>query len=61
MFACLNQFSAASIRLGFATFTFPALCLAYLGQGAALIHDPEGVIQSPFYASSAPALMRPRL
>ncbi|KAF5315194.1 hypothetical protein D9619_007278 [Psilocybe cf. subviscida] len=39
MFANLGQFNSASIRIGFCTFVYPALVLAYLGQGARLIHD----------------------
>ncbi|KIK08027.1 hypothetical protein K443DRAFT_86126 [Laccaria amethystina LaAM-08-1] len=49
MFANLGQFNAASIRLSFCFFTYPALILAYLGQGARLIRDGEAVFSNVFY------------
>jgi KUP system potassium uptake protein len=49
LFANLGQFNAASIRLSFCTVTYPALVLAYLGQGARLIHDGDVVISNVFY------------
>jgi KUP system potassium uptake protein len=47
----LGQFNRLSIQLSFACFTYPALVMAYLGQGARLIKDGENVIQNVFYAS----------
>ncbi|TFK33003.1 potassium transporter [Crucibulum laeve] len=49
MFANLGQFNAASIRLSFMIFVYPALVLAYLGQGARLIVDGEAVLANLFY------------
>ncbi|PAV24186.1 potassium transporter [Pyrrhoderma noxium] len=49
MFANLGQFNAASIRLAFSGFVYPCLILAYLGQGARLIHDGESVFSNIFY------------
>lgn len=51
MFANLGQFNATSIRLSFCSMTYPALILAYLGQGARLIVDGENVISNAFYRS----------
>ncbi|GAA5888422.1 hypothetical protein JCM5296_000624 [Sporobolomyces johnsonii] len=51
MFANLGQFDKRSIRLAFTCFIYPALCLAYLGQGARLIQDPVAVLQNPFFHS----------
>lgn len=51
VFANLGQFNAASIRLSFSTVVYPSLVLAYLGQGARLIADPDNVIQNVFYKS----------
>jgi KUP system potassium uptake protein len=49
MFANLGQFNAMSIRISFTTIVYPALCLAYLGQGARLITDGDNVISNVFY------------
>ncbi|KAF5319910.1 hypothetical protein D9611_011090 [Ephemerocybe angulata] len=49
MFANLGQFNATSIRISFCSFTYPALVLAYLGQGARLIRDGEAVFDNIFY------------
>ncbi|CAE6432002.1 unnamed protein product [Rhizoctonia solani] len=49
MFANLGQFNATSIRLSFIFLTYPALVLAYLGQGARLIVDGEEVFSNIFY------------
>ncbi|KAG8965644.1 hypothetical protein FRC03_000339 [Tulasnella sp. 419] len=51
LFANLGQFTMGSIQLTFAAFVFPSLVLAYLGQGAKLIADPENIIENVFYAS----------
>ncbi|KAF8799021.1 potassium transporter, partial [Phlegmacium glaucopus] len=51
MFANLGQFNAFSIRLSFCTFVYPALVLAYLGQGARLIHGGAPVLSNVFYNS----------
>ncbi|RXK34903.1 hypothetical protein M231_07837 [Tremella mesenterica] len=45
----LGQFNKAAIRLSFTTVTYPMLVLAYLGQGARLIHDGDAVIGNLFY------------
>ncbi|KAJ1300716.1 hypothetical protein OPQ81_002360 [Rhizoctonia solani] len=49
LFANLGQFNATSIRLSFLCLTYPALVLAYLGQGARLITDGEDVFSNIFY------------
>ena len=49
LFSSLGQFNAASIRLAFSGFVYPCLILAYLGQGARLIHDGESVFSNIFY------------
>jgi len=49
MFANLGQFNALSIRIAFAGFVWPALILAYLGQGARLIVDGQNVFNNIFY------------
>ncbi|CAE6398379.1 unnamed protein product [Rhizoctonia solani] len=49
LFANLGQFNATSIRLSFIFITYPALVLAYLGQGARLIADGEEVFSNVFY------------
>ncbi|CAE6459525.1 hypothetical protein ACGC1H_004059 [Rhizoctonia solani] len=49
LFANLGQFNATSIRLSFVCLTYPALVLAYLGQGARLITDGEQVFSNIFY------------
>ncbi|CAK5270446.1 unnamed protein product [Mycena citricolor] len=49
VFANLGQFNAASIRISFSLFVYPALVLAYLGQGARLIDDGEAVLSNIFY------------
>ncbi|KAF9561755.1 potassium transporter [Agrocybe pediades] len=51
VFANLGQFNATSIRISFCTFVYPALVLAYLGQGARLIHDGPNVLENVFYKS----------
>ncbi|KAJ7797662.1 potassium transporter [Mycena olivaceomarginata] len=49
IFANLGQFNALSIRISFAGFVYPALVLAYLGQGARLIRDGDAVLDNIFY------------
>ncbi|KZP18771.1 potassium transporter, partial [Athelia psychrophila] len=49
MFANLGHFNMLSIQISFSTFVFPSLVLAYLGQGARLIHDGEAVLTNIFY------------
>ncbi|KAJ7486154.1 potassium transporter [Mycena galericulata] len=49
IFANLGQFNATSIRMSFGGFVYPSLVLAYLGQGARLIHDGDEVISNIFY------------
>ncbi|KIM43016.1 hypothetical protein M413DRAFT_435192 [Hebeloma cylindrosporum] len=51
MFANLGQFNATSIRLSFCTFVYPGIILAYLGQGARLIHDGPAILPNVFYNS----------
>ncbi|KAG8800880.1 hypothetical protein FRC19_008514 [Serendipita sp. 401] len=51
MFANLGQFNMLSIQLSFGCFVYPALILAYLGQGAKLITNGDVVIAHVFYAS----------
>ncbi|KAF5389290.1 hypothetical protein D9757_003396 [Collybiopsis confluens] len=51
VFANLGQFNASSIRISFCCIVYPALILAYLGQGARLIVDGENVVQNVFYKS----------
>jgi KUP system potassium uptake protein len=47
----LGQFNALSIRISFCFITYPAIILAYLGQGARLINDGDSVIENVFYKS----------
>ncbi|GAA5833011.1 hypothetical protein JCM3766R1_000398 [Sporobolomyces carnicolor] len=47
----LGQFSKQSIRFSFTCFVYPCLLLAYLGQGARLVADPETVVQNVFFQS----------
>ncbi|KAF9046080.1 potassium transporter [Panaeolus papilionaceus] len=49
VFANLGQFNVASIRISFIGFVYPSLVLAYLGQGARLIDNPEQVLPQIFY------------
>ncbi|KAF5347446.1 hypothetical protein D9756_011104 [Leucocoprinus leucothites] len=49
LFANLGQFNILSIQLSFGAFAYPALILAYLGQGARLIQDGPSVIANVFY------------
>ncbi|THU95303.1 potassium transporter [Dendrothele bispora CBS 962.96] len=51
MFANLGQFNALSIRLSFSFLVYPAIVIAYLGQGACLIVDGENVVTNIFYKS----------
>jgi KUP system potassium uptake protein len=45
----LGQFNMLSIQISFTLVTYPALLLAYLGQGARLIVDGEAVLSNVFY------------
>jgi KUP system potassium uptake protein len=47
----LGQFSKGAIRLSFTSVVYPALILAYLGQGAALITRGPDVVTNIFYRS----------
>ncbi|PLW29251.1 hypothetical protein PCANC_15749 [Puccinia coronata f. sp. avenae] len=51
LFANLGQFSKGAIRLSFTSVVYPALILAYLGQGAALITRGPDVVTNIFYRS----------
>ncbi|GAA5988610.1 hypothetical protein JCM11641_005181 [Rhodosporidiobolus odoratus] len=51
LFANLGQFSKGGIRLAFLGLAAPCLILQYLGQGAALIDNPETVISNVFFQS----------
>ncbi|EGG09512.1 uncharacterized protein MELLADRAFT_104243 [Melampsora larici-populina 98AG31] len=51
LFANLGQFSKGAIRLSFLAWIYPALILAYLGQGAQLITNGDHVITNIFYQS----------
>lgn len=51
MFANLGQFNRLSIQLSFACFAYPALVMAYLGQGAKLITNGNEVISNVFYTT----------
>jgi len=51
LFANLGQFSKGAIRLSFIFVVYPALILAYLGQGAALITQGPDVVKNIFYRS----------
>lgn len=44
----LDQFNRASIQLFFEAAAYPSLILAYLEQGACLIHDGESVLANAF-------------
>jgi len=45
----IGQFNMLSIQLSFGCLTYPALVLAYLGQGSRLIVDGENVLSNVFY------------
>lgn len=45
----LGHFNKLSIQLSFSLFVYPAIVLAYLGQGARLIRDGEAVLSNVFY------------
>lgn len=47
----LGQFSKGAIRLSFIAWIYPALILAYLGQGAQMITNGDHVISNVFYQS----------
>ncbi|OAV89538.1 hypothetical protein, variant [Puccinia triticina 1-1 BBBD Race 1] len=51
LFANLGQFSKGAIRLSFLSAVYPALILAYLGQGAVLITQGPEVVTNIFYRS----------
>ncbi|KAF9481220.1 potassium transporter [Pholiota conissans] len=51
IFANLGQFNATSIRISFAGFVYPALVIAYLGQGARLIDNGVAILPNVFYTS----------
>lgn len=40
---------SSNYKLSFCTFVYPGIVLAYLGQGARLIHDGESVLPNVFY------------
>lgn len=48
MYADMGHFGPLPIRLGWFAVVLPALALNYLGQGALLLADPQG-IENPFY------------
>ena len=48
LYADMGHFGRFPIRLAWFTFVLPALVLNYFGQGALLLHDPQG-IANPFY------------
>ncbi|HJS83912.1 MAG TPA: potassium transporter Kup [Acetobacteraceae bacterium] len=48
MYADMGHFGRLPIRLGWFAVVLPALALNYLGQGALLLADPQG-IENPFY------------
>jgi KUP system potassium uptake protein len=48
LYADMGHFGAKSIRFVWFWFVFPALVLNYFGQGAFLLHSPEGV-DNPFF------------
>ncbi|CAN4091456.1 unnamed protein product [Withania somnifera] len=50
LFADLGHFSVRSIQISMCCVTYPALILAYLGQGAYLVKHPENVLNT-FYKS----------
>jgi len=51
MFANLGQFSRLSIQISFTGVVYPAVVLAYLGQGARVIRDGDAVMSNIFYAT----------
>lgn len=48
LYADMGHFGLRPIRLAWYYFVFPALLLNYFGQGAFLLHSPEGAV-NPFY------------
>ena len=55
LYADMGHFGAKPIRLAWFSYVFPALLLNYFGQGAYLLHSPEGIDQ-PFF-KMAPSWM----
>lgn len=51
LFAAIGQLSVRSIRWSLIAVVYPSLMLAYLGQGAKLIANPEAVLPNVFYLS----------
>ena len=43
MFAAMGHFSQPAIALAFCCFSYPCLMIAYLGQGAYLLGNPQNV------------------
>ncbi|MBF0158138.1 MAG: potassium transporter Kup [Magnetococcales bacterium] len=50
LYADMGHFGRRAINLAWVSFAFPALVLNYLGQGAAVLDNPEAVT-NPFYLS----------
>jgi KUP system potassium uptake protein len=48
LYADMGHFGAKPIRIAWFAFVFPALLLNYFGQGAFLLHTPQGIDQ-PFF------------
>ncbi|KAI0782842.1 potassium transporter [Abortiporus biennis] len=59
MFASMGHFTALSIQISFSCIVYPAVILAYLGQGARLIVDGETVLSNLFYATIPGAVNGP--
>ncbi len=53
LYADMGHFGRTAIRLGWLAVALPGLVLNYLGQGAAILHDPAA-LASPFYALAPP-------
>lgn len=58
MFADFGNFSAKSIQISFTILVYPCLLLAYMGQAAYLVDNPQGV-NNVFYNSIPGALFWP--
>jgi KUP system potassium uptake protein len=49
LYADMGHFGRSPITRAWLTLVFPACILSYLGQGALILGDPSGAIESPFF------------
>ena len=60
LFADLGAFNRASIQLSWLCWTFPCLCLAYIGQAAYISVHPDAY-SNPFFNAAPPGTVYPAL